>query len=669
MSNLLKINDLKEKVFLQSDSHCFIERENFLNTIQEPTEKSMNFYATTLAELLDNVSTPIYESDIFVGRIVEDFLETSTDFYYLNRTLASTGHLTPNYEKLLKLGYKGILEEIQENQKKINTPESLEYAQNAKTIINAIKRYANRYALEAKKYGNEKAYQALLKVPYEPAYDLYSALAGIWIVHMISSCYVGARDYAFGYMDEYLYPFYVQERENGTSNQEIAELFAGFFVKTNEICGRCTHNYMLKPVLSQSSKQYVLLGGGKANELSKVILEAGKINNMAQPEFTVILSKESSEEFKDKVFEAMAYLTDKLQVYNYELLYTFLKNKGLPEEIATRPAYSACCTFDLNYHSIREEFYIPTVQIFCNTLYNNEFSTKEEFLQAFKKDLTNECSAQIIENRNYMKDLSFYKAFVMDTLLLANCNETCSYPPHNLKHRIKNIFLPGLATLGNSLAILDQMVFSCKKMSYAEFIKMLKADFVGYENIHNEILAMTKFGNDEQIDTYATEMANLLIDAAEDSDCLSNEILVPAFYSLERDNLWAPQIPATPDGRKAGTPFSENQSPTYGTDKNGITALLNSLSKIPFYRTAAGGLNLTFTSNVKPNILKSLVSTYFSDGGLHVGMTVLDRETLKDAMKNPEKYKTLTVRLYGFSQYFISLPEWQQIAVLNRTAH
>ena len=107
----------------------------------------------------------------------------------------------------------------------------------------------------------------------------------------------------------------------------------------------------------------------------------------------------------------------------------------------------------------------------------------------------------------------------------------------------------------------------------------------------------------------------------------------------------------------------------YGTDKNGITSLLNSLSKIPFGKTAAGGLNLTFSSAVKADILKALIKTYFEQGGLHVGISVIDRATLLDAMKHPENYKTLTVRLYGFSEYFISLPEWQQIAVLNRTAY
>ena len=146
-------------------------------------------------------------------------------------------------------------------------------------------------------------------------------------------------------------------------------------------------------------------------------------------------------------------------------------------------------------------------------------------------------------------------------------------------------------------------------------------------------------------------------------------MIVPSFYSLERDNSWAEEIPATPDGRRNGSPISENQSPTYGADKNGLTALLCSVAKLPFTKTGAGGLNVTFSSRVTPEILGALVEGYFEQGGFHIGISVIDREVLKDAMLRPEKYPALTVRLYGFSEYFISLPRWQQLAVLNRTAY
>lgn len=661
-----KINRLRDLVFEQKNDHCFIEREAFLNALPKTDEHSTDFYATLLSDMLDSVSTPIEPNDIFAGRVIEAAPNAQWSACP-NRTLFAKGHIILDYKRLLTLGYKGILAQVEENAKKIDTEEAHIYAHNAKIVVDAIRRFALRYSEAAKKAGMTRAAKALAHVPYEPAYDLYSALQGMWLVHMIAGCYVGSRDYAFGYVDEYLYPYYQKEKENGATDEEISVMLAGFFIKCNEICGRHPHNFRQKPVLSQASKQYVLLDGGRANEFSHVILDAAVINNMAQPEFTVVLSEKSSDAFHNKVFEAMSVLVDKLQVYHCEKIQNFLFEKGLPEEVALRPAFSACCTADLYLHSCREEYYLSTVKNFCKTLYENEFSTKEEFLEAYSKVITAKCEAYLEETRSPDREWSKC-VFVMDSLLLGTCNDVCDYIPYGLTYRAKNIFLPGIATLGNSLCALDTLVFN-GDVPYSRFVEMLKADFAGYADLDERIAALPKFGNDLDADRYTVEMANLLIDAVEAAKHTEKEILMPSFYSLERDTSSAPEIPATPDGRRAGTPFSENQSPVYGTDKNGITALLNSLSKLPFHRTPAGGLNLTFSSKVEPPILRALVETYFQKGGLHVGMTVLNRETLEDAIKCPEKYKSLTVRMYGFSEYFVSLSPVEQHAVLSRTVY
>lgn len=665
MTFLERMEYLKGKVFAMSNEDCFIERERFLATVSDCDKKTSDYYANLMAEILEYVSTPVDEQDFFVGRVVEGAPEGDKECP--NKIIFAKGHLTPNYHRLVTQGYRGVLEEVQKNADAIRTEKAEAYAKNAEIVVNAIRKFAHRYAEAAKEAGNQRAYEALLRVPYEPAYDLYSALQGIWLVHMIASCYVGSRDYAFGYMDEYLYPYYQIEKENGATDEEIIQMLAGFFVKANEICGRHTHNYKKKPILSQASKQYVLLDGGRANDFTELILDAAKINCMAQPQFTVVLSEASSEGFQDKVYDTMTVMTDKLHIYNCELLKGFLKNKNLPEELIERPGFSACCTSDIYQHSCREEFYLPTVKLFCDTLYNQVFTSKEEFLEAYAKAVSESCNVYLEETRT--PDYDWARCvFVMDCLLLGECNEKCEYPPYALEYRAKNIFLPGLATLGDSLCALDKMVFQ-GEISYSAFVDMLKADFKGYEEIEKRISKLPKFGNNNEEDHYTVEMAHLLIDAVENVPHEANEIVLPSFYSLERDNTSVADVPATPDGRKAGKPFSENQSPVYGADKNGITSLLNSLSKIPFGKTAAGGLNLTFSSAVKADVLKALVKTYFEQGGLHVGISVIDRATLLDAMKHPEKHKTLTVRLYGFSEYFISLPEWQQLAVLNRTAY
>lgn len=663
---LNKIDRLKELVFEQKNDHCFIERERFLNENSFCKEHSSDFYAKLLSDMLDYVSTPIDKNDVFVGRV----LEGKPDEQWSecpNRTLFAKAHLTPDYNRLLSLGYKGILAQIQENAKRIGTQTAAEYADNAKIVVDAIHRFSLRYAEAAKEAGMMRAYDALMRVPYEPAYDLYSALQGMWIVHMITSCYIGGRDYAFGYMDEYLYPFYQIEKEQGTTDEEIIAMLAGFFVKTNEICGRHPHNYKQKPVLCQSSKQYVLLDGGKANHLSSLILEAAKINNMAQPEFTVVLSQKSSQQFQDKVFQDMSVLVDKLQVYNCEMVSSFLHNSGLPDNFVQRPAFSACCTSDLYLHSCREEFYVPTVQLFCKTLNENVFSSKDELLTAFADVITKECEKYLEESR--FPDRDWVRCvFVHDSLLLGDCNKVCDYIPYGLTYRAKNIFLPGIATLGDSLCALDTLVFK-GNIPYKEFIKILEADFVGYEDIHAKIASLPKFGNDTEEDCYTVEMAEKLLEAVRRVKHTEQEIILPSFYSLERENSWSAEVPATPDGKLKGKPFSENQSPVYGADKNGITALLNSIAKLPFEKTAAGGLNLTFSSHIEANILKALVKTYFQKGGLHVGITEYDRDTLLDAIKHPENYKTLTVRMYGFSEYFVSLSPVQQQGILNRTVY
>lgn len=128
------------------------------------------------------------------------------------------------------------------------------------------------------------------------------------------------------------------------------------------------------------------------------------------------------------------------------------------------------------------------------------------------------------------------------------------------------------------------------------------------------------------------------MDAVDDLKLKDNYYAIGGFYSLERDNTW--KVKATPDGRKDGEPFSENQSPTYGADKNGITALLKSLSKLPFEKTATGGLNLTFSQNVSSDILKALVVSYFELGGLHIAIETCGFAS-DDMIKEISKYVDL----------------------------
>lgn len=275
MADLIK---LKELVLESNNRACFVEREKILGKLEAEMENNntQDKYAVILSKMLAEVSTPIIEDDYFVGRVVEDLPEG--EMKPPNRLLCSRGHMSFDYAKVLKIGLKGILEEIKISAQTKGDEDSLSFAHNAEIVVTAIRDYANRYANEAAVHGMTPAAKALRIVPYEPAYDFYSALQGIWIIHMIASCYVGDRDYAFGRFDSYMFPFYEKAIQEGETRDALCELLAGFFIKTNEICGRTTYNYQSKPVPCQASKQYVNIGGEEPNEFSNLVLDAAMLS-------------------------------------------------------------------------------------------------------------------------------------------------------------------------------------------------------------------------------------------------------------------------------------------------------------------------------------------------------------------------------------------------------
>ena len=663
-----RLNRLRNLVFASNNTHCFIERETILARIEndlkpygEPDKQITALYA-----LLTEISTPIDGDDYFAGRMLEAPLPEGIKKPSMD--LFSLGHMSPDYGRVLSLGLSGILEEVKKTAKKKNTDMSRQFAKNAEAAVYAVKAFCDRYAKAAEECGKYEMAKALSSVPFEPAYDYYSALQSVWMIHFIASCIVGARDYAFGHFDAIMLPYYQQALADGHTKEELTELLCGFFMKTNEICGRATHNYKLKPTLCQSSKQYVNIGGEDTNEFSHVILDAAVMNNMAQPTITVLLDPEDDKKFTDHVFEALATLVDKMNIYNYKLVTKSLINRGIPEKIARKHSYSACSTLDLDYHTYRQEHFVPTPQLFLETLYEKEHTSTKEILDSFGEKVK-AWAQKYADGRQYMPKQN-REEFVLDNLLLTDATLECDDPANgSMPYNVLNIYCPAVATLGDSLMVLDKLVFTEKKLSYSEFMNVLKNNFEGYEDLRHEILSFTRFGNNTSADDYTVAIANTFVAAVDGVKTRDNFFAIPSFYSLERDRFWYKQIGATPDGRLAFEFFSDNQSPSYGADKEGITAMLESVAKLPFDRTGGGALNVGFSRKQSPEILRALTLTYFELGGIHIGVSILDKDVLRDAIAHPEKYPALTVRLYGFSEYFISLPDWRQKSVLDRTAY
>jgi formate C-acetyltransferase len=185
------------------------------------------------------------------------------------------------------------------------------------------------------------------------------------------------------------------------------------------------------------------------------------------------------------------------------------------------------------------------------------------------------------------------------------------------------------------------------------------------------------FGNnDDRADDIARTLVSMMMTKVRKYPSYRNAVHTQSVLTITSNVVYGKATGTTPDGRKKGEAFAPGANPSNGRDTHGALAALMSVAKIP-YDDAEDGISLTLS--VVPSALGSetdrinrgtgVLDAYFSSGGFHVNVNVLNREMLQDAMKYPEKYPQLTVRVSGYAVNFVKLSREQQLDVINRTFH
>jgi formate C-acetyltransferase len=182
--------------------------------------------------------------------------------------------------------------------------------------------------------------------------------------------------------------------------------------------------------------------------------------------------------------------------------------------------------------------------------------------------------------------------------------------------------------------------------------------------------------NDERADAMATMLVTTMMDKIRKYPTYRNALHTQSVLTITSNVVYGKATGATPDGRKKGQPFAPGANPSNGRDTHGALAALMSVAKLP-YDDAEDGISLTMS--VVPNALgtdlervargTTALDAYFTAGGFHANINVLNRETLLDAVDHPEKYPQLTVRVSGYAVNFVKLSREQQMDVINRTFH
>ena len=234
----------------------------------------------------------------------------------------------------------------------------------------------------------------------------------------------------------------------------------------------------------------------------------------------------------------------------------------------------------------------------------------------------------------------------------------------------------GKGSVTDCLTSIKYHVFDKNTLSMKEIINALECNFEGLSDIRNLFLNKTpKYGNDDPYaDDIMLEVFNMYY-----SEVDGRKNMAGGFYRIDMlpttcHVYFGSVTGATTDGRLKGVPLSEGISPVQGADREGPTAVIKSASKMDHLRTGGTLLNIKFT----PALLRdgngilavmNLIRTYFRLDGHHIQFNVVDKETLIDAQKNPEKHRNLIVRVAGYSDYFCNLNTDLQNEIIARTGH
>jgi formate C-acetyltransferase len=306
-----------------------------------------------------------------------------------------------------------------------------------------------------------------------------------------------------------------------------------------------------------------------------------------------------------------------------------------------------------------------------------EFASFDELFEAFEKQVLHFVDIKVRGNNVIETLYAKYLPAPFLSLLTDDCiARGKDYHAGGARYNTTYIQGVGVGTMTDVLSAIKTHVFDAKTLEMSALLSMLAADFNGFERERQMLLNRTpRYGNDDDAaDDLMLRVFETFFNAVDGrKNMRGGEYhinLLPTTCHIYFGSVTG----ATPDGRKAWTPLSEGVSPVQGADRNGPTAAARSVAKMDHARTGGTLLNQKFTPQVLANDegldkLVSLVRGYFKLDGHHIQFNVVDAETLKEAQANPEQYRSLIVRVAGYSDYFCDLSKALQDEIIARTEH
>lgn len=616
-----------------------------------------------------------------------------------------------------KIYHKGMLNFQAEIERRLETldflndPEAYDKQEELKAMhiaAGALIRFGERYADLAAKQASvesdparkaelEKISRVCRNVPARKPSDFHEALQYYWFVHLGVTTELNTWDaFCPGKLDQHLLPFY-----DPTKRDEAEELLHCLWIKFN--------NQPAPPkvgVTAAESGTYtdfaqINLGGLRpdgsdgVNELTYLLLDVIEEMRLLQPSSSVQVSKKNPDRFVRRAAKIIRTGFGQPSIFNSDLIVQELVRQGKSVTDARCGGSSGC----VEVGAFGKEAYILTgylnlPKVLELTLNNGTdprtgaklgietgdpaaFTSFNELFSAFERQMLHFIDIKVRGNNTIERLYAKYMPAPFLSLLTDDCiARGKDYHAGGARYNTTYIQGVGIGTITDELSAIKKHVFEDKTLSMDKLLEILSVNFAGHERERQMLLNRTpRYGNDDDAaDSLMVRVFEAYFNAVDGRKNLRGGEYHINLLPTTCHVYFGSVTGATPDGRKAWTPLSEGVSPVQGADHNGPTAAARSVAKMDHARTGGTLLNQKFTPQVLANDegldkLVQLVRTYFKLDGHHIQFNVVDAATLRAAQQNPEEYRSLIVRVAGYSDYFCDLSKTLQEEIIARTEH
>lgn len=603
-------------------------------------------------------------------------------------------HFPFNYTPIFKIGLKGLYERA-DNQLKDAKGEEILFLNALKTGLLAIKKISEKFSIKAKELlklaTDKKEIENLTLImesasysPWNAPKNFYQALNTYALLRKAIGVLEGIGTNSFGRVDLDLYPFYKKDVESGVLTKEKAKELISIFLITWD--NHYDHDMKMVGYSDHELENTYTLGGYDIdgnhvyNEVTSLFLQAFTEHKIIYPKLKARYAFNSPKEYLDEINVNTVNGTSTVLYCNDDAIIPALLKSGKTRDEAYNYLVSGC--WDLNCLGVEKHdggSYFNLLKAF-EFFIHKRFDKMQKVNIDFKliddaksfEEVYDICLSNFLLLAKERHDI-ISKGRVVRKLInplpiysstMANCIENRrDYTNLGAKYNDDCIYLVGLPNVVDSLLAIKELCFERKKYTLVQFLDAVRNNWAGYENIRQDALKCSFWGDELAKSTeLAKRLNDDIYDYVNNPNFANGKKTAVGHLTYTEIKWWGEQTLATPDGRKNGEYFSQGLTPSRLHKISSVTSLLNSLRGLNIEKINSNSVvNIILPSNkITLNDCESFIRACAVSNVQSLQLNCVTKEQLLDAQIHPENHRDLIVRVTGFSALFTSLsPAWQ----------